>query len=102
MFRIIPELIPSVEDAQVIDRLNITLLDVEPQCVFFSQEVESIQNLGLGFSDRGDFCETWEAEEICKQPTGVWDDDLRVVAEQHRAQSICRLATQLEVDKRAA
>lgn len=44
-----------MENAQIIGKLNVTLVEVERGAVFFGCEVQGIQCLGLGLSNGRDF-----------------------------------------------
>lgn len=74
-----------MENAEVINILNITLPEIKAQRVFLRQEVDRVQCLRLGFTNGrggGGARKTLETGEVA---TGVLDDDLVVEVEEEWA-----------------
>lgn len=63
-----------MENAQIIGKLDVTLVEVERGAVFFGCEVQGIQCLGLGLSNGRDFSRSRETPVSCKGSSRVLDD----------------------------
>lgn len=82
---VVSKCVPSMEDAQIIDELDITFLEIEPQGEAGCEEVESVESFGLAFGDGRD---TWRAREPLEArevAPGVLDDYAVLVVVQQRA-----------------
>lgn len=55
---IVSELVSRVEDAQIVDILDITLPEVHSQGVLFCEEMKRVEGFCLCFSDWRDICRT--------------------------------------------
>lgn len=64
-----------MKDPHIINVLHISLLKVEREVEPFSQEMESIQRFGLGFSDGRDVRGSWKGLEAGETAAGVLDED---------------------------
>jgi hypothetical protein len=74
LLRRIPKLPPSMEDTQVIDILNITLLKVKHHSVLLGSVMQSIKGFSLGFRDGRDVIRPWQAPVPCECPPRILDD----------------------------
>lgn len=52
-----------MEDAQVVDVLNVALLELSVDAELLSSKVQGIKGFGLGFRDGWDFCAAREGTE---------------------------------------
>lgn len=70
----VSEFLASMENAQVVGKLNVALVEVERGAVFFGREVQGIQCLGLGLSNGGNFSRSRETPVACKGSSRVLND----------------------------
>ncbi len=62
-----------MENAQIINILNIPFLEIECEVVPLGQEVECIKSFGLGFCDWWNVWTAGLVKETCESATGVLD-----------------------------
>ena len=82
-----------MEDAQIVDILDVSLLEVEPEIVLLREEVNRIESLSLGFGNGRDVGGAREALEACEKATGILDDDLPVFAVEQGTELVGRVTT---------
>lgn len=59
LLTLVNEPVPSVEDAQIVDVLDVSFLELRIDAVLFANEMQSVKSFGLGLSDRRDVFTTW-------------------------------------------
>ena len=77
--------IPSMEDAEVVDVLDVPLLEIEPKIVLLCGEVDSVEGLCLRLCDGRDLLRAGQTEETREDTPGVLDDSMGVFAVEERA-----------------
>ena len=64
-----------MENAQIIDVLNVALLEVQSHTETISQKVECVESLGLSFGDGWNVFAARKVEEAGEASAGVLDDN---------------------------
>jgi len=64
-----------MEDTEVVDILDVSLLEAQSECVLLSEEVERVEGFCMCFGDGWDVLRTWEAEEPCEEAASVLNGD---------------------------
>lgn len=75
LLALVNETISSVEDAQVVDVLHVSLLELCVDTILFANEMQSVEGFGLGFSDRWNVFTAWERTETHEVPAAVLQRD---------------------------
>jgi hypothetical protein len=91
MLRAVHEPVAPVEDAQVVDVLDVALLEAQPERVLLREEVHRVERLRLRLGDGRDARRPRQREEAGEDAPRVLDDDPRVVPEEERARHVRRV-----------
>lgn len=81
VFCIVAECISSMQQSHTVDILDITLLEVQPERVLLSQEVNRVQCFGLSFGDGWDVGVAFLRPIAGEVASGVLDDNVFTVFE---------------------
>jgi len=73
--RFICKSIARVEDAQVVDVLDVALLEVQRGTVFIGSKVQGVQCFCLSFCDRWNILRSWLGQKAREVPASVLYDD---------------------------
>jgi hypothetical protein len=79
MFWRINKSVSCMEDAQIIDVLDIALLEIQAQGVFLPKEMKCVKSLCLSLCNRRDVDGAWKPQESSEQTAGILNDNFGVV-----------------------